>query len=156
IVMELEEGVLGKANLFDLFGRTLRFTPDGQGYRVENVALQWDADFGGPLDGPQVALKNFKFPYSGKSWDALSVGTNGSITFGAGSERGEANRGGVSVGRFDQLTQAAHTLINTVPAICVFLKPRLSGSRYIKEAADRITITWDLTEPVGGIQDFTW
>ena len=167
IVMELDENALGKANLFDLVGSTLRFTPDGQGYRGENVALQWDADFGGPLEGPQVTLKNFKFPYSGKSWDTLSVGTNGSITFGADSERGEANRpgrvaaeggrgGGVSVGRFDQLIQAARTLINTVPAICVFLKPRMSGSRYIKEAADRITITWDLSEPVGGIQDFTW
>jgi len=167
IVMELDEGVLGKANLFDLVGRTLRFVPEGQGYRGENVALQWDADFGTPLSGPQVTLHNFKFPYSGKSWDTFSVGSNGSITFGADSERGEANRpgrvaaeggrgGGVTIGRFDQLTQAARTLINTVPAICVFLKPRLSGSRYIKEAPDRITITWDLTEPVGGIQDFTW
>jgi hypothetical protein len=167
VVMELDEGVLGKANLFDLVGRTLRFTPDGQDYRVENVALQWDVDFGAQLNASEVTLKGFKFPYSGKSWDTLSVGTNGSITFGAESERGDANRpgrvaaeggrgGGVTVGRFDQLTQASRALINTVPAICVFLKPRMSGSRYIKEAADRLTITWDLTEPVGGIQDFTW
>src|SRR5216684_251606 len=46
VVMELDEGVLGKANLFDLVGRTLRFIPDGQGYRIENVALQWDGEFG--------------------------------------------------------------------------------------------------------------
>jgi hypothetical protein len=166
IVMELDEGALGKANLFDLVGRTLRFIPEGHGYRVENVALQWDSDFGAPINAPQVTLHKFKFPYSGKSWDTFSVGINGSITLGADSERGEGNRpgrvgaeggrGGVTIGRFDQLTQAARTLINTVPAICVFLKPRLFGSRYTKEAADRITITWDLTEPVGGIQDFTW
>ncbi|MGA9510173.1 MAG: hypothetical protein WBV55_16260 [Candidatus Sulfotelmatobacter sp.] len=32
IVIELDDGALGKANLFDLTGRTLRFTPDGSGY----------------------------------------------------------------------------------------------------------------------------
>ena len=154
IVMELDEGVLGKANLFDLAGRTLRFIPDKQGYRVENVALQWDAEFGAALTGSQVALHNFKFPYSGKTWDAFSIGTTGSISFSAAESNGR--NGGVSIGRFDQLAQAARTLVNTVPAICVFLKPRMSGPRYIKESADRVVITWELTEPIGGIQDFTW
>ena len=42
IVMELDEGALGKANLFDLVGRTLRFTPEASRYRVENEALHWD------------------------------------------------------------------------------------------------------------------
>ena len=37
IVMTLNEAALGKANLFDLAHRTLRFTPDGDAYRVENV-----------------------------------------------------------------------------------------------------------------------
>src|SRR5258708_30816576 len=50
---------------------------------------------------------------------------------------------------------AARSLINTVPAICVFFKPRMSGARYVKELADRVTITWELTEPAGNIQDFT-
>ena len=35
--MTLDEGVLGKANLFDLAHRTLRFTPEGARYRVENL-----------------------------------------------------------------------------------------------------------------------
>src|SRR5580704_3887481 len=34
IVMELNEGALGKANLFDLTAHTLRFTPEGSRYRV--------------------------------------------------------------------------------------------------------------------------
>ncbi|HEX4945697.1 MAG TPA: hypothetical protein VFZ34_03400, partial [Blastocatellia bacterium] len=46
IVMTLDKDVLGKANMFDLVRRTLRFTPDGAGYRAENVALKWDAEFG--------------------------------------------------------------------------------------------------------------
>ena len=29
VVMELDDGALGTANLFDLVGQTLRFTPDG-------------------------------------------------------------------------------------------------------------------------------
>src|SRR5215472_7121713 len=53
IVMELDEGVLGKANLFDLARHTLRFVPDRQGYRVENVPLRWDADLGAALNGSQ-------------------------------------------------------------------------------------------------------
>ena len=162
IVMTLNEGVFGKANMFDLAGRTLRFTPDGAGYRAENLPLQWDAEFGKELSDPQLTLRNFSFPYSGKSWDALSVGVTGSISFGAapGSPGptgfGGARAGGVSVDRFAQLQEAARTLINTVPAICVFFKPRMSGTRYVKELDDRVVITWNLTEPFGNIQDFTW
>jgi len=163
IVMELDEGVLGKANLFDLTGRTLRFTSESARYRVENTSLQWDPDFGTELPAAEVTLRNFTFPFSGKSWDSFSVGTNGSISFGAedaqdgaGSGERRVSSGGVSIGRFDQLADAAGSLIDTVPAICVFLKPRMSGHRYVKELADRVVITWDLTEPFGNIQDFTW
>ena len=159
IVMTLNEGALGHANLFDLPRRTLRFTPDGAGYRAENLPLQWDTEFGAEITNPQVSLRNFAFPFSGKSWDSVSVGTTGSISFGAtqnipGGAGGR--RGGVSIARFDQLQEAAHTLINTVPAICVFFKPRMSGMRYVKELDDRVVITWSLTEPFAGIQDFTW
>jgi hypothetical protein len=162
IVMTLNDGALGKANMFDLVRRTLRFTPDGTGYRAENVALKWDADFGAAITNPQVTLRNFAFPFSGKTWDALSVGVTGSISFGAapsgqGNQNSQGNRGGgVSIDRFAQLQAAARTLVNTVPALCVFFKPRMSGTRYVKELSDRVVITWSLTEPVGGIQDFTW
>lgn len=162
IVMTLNEGALGRANLFDLARRTLRFTPEGAGYRAENLALQWDSDFGAEITNPQVTLHNFAFPFSGKTWDSLSVGTTGSVSFGPPPSNpapggGFGGRGGgVSIGRFDQLREAARTLINTVPALCVFFKPRMSGTRHVKELADRVVITWNLTEPFGGIQDFTW
>ena len=54
------------------------------------------------------------------------------------------------------MQEAAPALLNTVPAICVFFKPRMTGTRYVKELADRVVITWSLTEPYAGIQDFTW
>lgn len=159
IVMELNEGVWGKANIFDLAHRTLRFTPAGTGYRAENLAFQWDSEFGKEASEPQQLFTNFSFPFSGKTWNSLSIGINGSISFGpppnasvAVGQRG----GGVSIERFAQLQEAARTLVNTTPAICVFFKPRMSGKRYLKELADRLVITWDTTEPYGNIQDFSW
>ncbi len=168
IVMTLDEGVLGKANLFDLAHHTLRFTPDGSRYRVENLPLQWDSEFGPAMSDSHATLKSFEFPFSGKSWNTFSVGMTGSMTFGEpsagvggrGGQRGPGgagNRsGGISVDRFAELAEAAPQLINTVAAISVFFKPRLSGTRYLKELDDRAVITWSLTEPVGGVQDMTW
>lgn len=166
IVMTLDEGVLGKANLFNLAHHTLRFTPEASGYRVENVPQQFDADFGPEMSGSQAALKNFAFPFSGKTWNAFSVGMTGSIAFGEpaaaggrggrGAGGGSGRGGGISVDRFAELATAGRTLINTVPAISVFFKPRMSGTRHWKELDDRVVISWSLTEPVGGVQDMTW
>jgi hypothetical protein len=147
ILFTLDEDALGRANLFDLAKHTLRFTPEAGGYRAENTAFAWDSDFGEqPAARSPVALHNFAFPFSGKTWDALTVDTAGSIGFGAG----------VAIARFDQLQVAAKALVNKSPAICVFMKPRMSGPHFVKELADRVVVTWTLTEPVGGIQDFTW
>ena len=167
IVLTLNEDALGPKNLFDLDHRTLRFTPAGDGYRVENVPLQWDADFGAELRNDRARLEKFTFPFSGKSWRSFSVGVTGSMTFGdpPGGARGvtaqsigdSRNRGGgLAVDRFALLQEAASEIVNTVPAISVFFKPRMYGKRYLKELSDRAVVTWDLTEPVGGIQDMTW
>lgn len=153
IVLELDNGVLGQPNLFDLGGRTLRFTREGGGYRVETQSLHWDANFGNELKASGITLHNFSVPFSGKTWNSFSVDTTGSIRFD--TSHGGAERG-LRIRRFDQLTEAARRLVNTAPAICVFVKLRMSGTRYVKELADRVVITWDLTEPAGGIQDITW
>jgi hypothetical protein len=175
IVLELNDGALGTANMFDLEKRTVRFSPAPGGYRAETAALRWDSEFGSEVTAPQVSLKNFAFPFSGKAWNAFSVGTTGSIAFSApppaaqpggrgagavggqpGGAGGGGRGGGVSIGRFDQLQDAARTLVNSQPAICVFMKPRMSGTRHVKELSDRVVITWSLSEPSAGIQDFTW
>jgi len=177
IVLELNDGALGKANLFDLNHRTLRFTPDGSQYRAENIAFQWDNDLGPEMQGSQATLKNFAFPFSGKTWNTFGVGMTGSMTFGeapqtargaggrgaaggrggAAGGRGFGGRGGgISVDRFAELATAGRTIINTVPAISVFFKPRMNGSRYLKELDDRAVISWSLSEPHGGVQDMYW
>jgi hypothetical protein len=161
IVMELDDTARGKANMFDLAGRTLRFTPDGSGYRVGTGPLHWDSDYGPELAGAEADLKQFAFPFSGKSWNSLLVGTTGSIRFGAAEKDVRLDPyghrdGGTVLDRFDELAEVAGKLIDKAPAICVFLKPRMSGSRYLKELSDRVVITWDLTEPFGGLLDFSW
>lgn len=161
IVMELNDGALGSANLFDLTGHTLRFTPEGSRYRVESGLLHWDPDYGAELTGAEASLQKFAFPFSGKSWKSFLVGTTGSIRFGA-SEKDVSldpyghRDGGIILDRFDQLKDVAGKLTDKAPAICVFLKPRMSGPHYVKELSDRVVITWDLTEPFGNILDFTW
>ncbi len=176
IYMTLDEGVFGKETLFDLTKRTVKFTPEGAGYRAETSPLKWDADFGAELSGAQIALKKFTFPFSGKSWDSFTVGVNGSIAFptvtsapaaaqgraGGAQGGGRGGMGGISVAnRFAQLQDVARTLLNTQPAILVFFRLRFQGkpntpSRYVKELDDRVVITWDVTEPYAGIQDWTW
>ena len=167
IVLTLNEGALGAASLFDLDHRTVRFTPAASGYRVTTLPLAWDTDFGPEMTGSDATLQRFAFPFSGQRWSAFSVGMTGSITFAGGSGAARPvspqsagdrlNRGGgLAVDRFALLQDAGPELINTVPAISVFFKPRMYGTRYLKELGDRVVITWSLTEPVGGIQDMTW
>ena len=98
------------------------------------------------LGGPEVQLRDVKVPFSGKTWDTLSVGVTGSIAFGprapagaaapgGGAPGGGGRGGGVSIGRFDQLQDAARTLVFAQPAICVFMKPRMSGTMTSKCSA---------------------
>jgi hypothetical protein len=172
IHLELDSGAIAPERLFDLDHRTLRFTPDGSGYRVETVALVWDADFGQPLPGGSVGLKNFAFPFSGKNWDTLNVAI-GAITFGApqggrGGGRGGgppagnrtcAGPGGARAGfqleRYAVLQTVGRTFINTIPGIAAFTRVGLNGQCFMKELADRAVVTWTLAEG-GGIQAFSW
>jgi hypothetical protein len=172
IHLELDTGVVAPERLFDLDHRTLRFTPDGGGYRVENVALQWDGDFGQALTGGTATLKGFTFPFAGKQWDTLNVAT-GSVTFGM---RGGGGRGGVGgpagnrtgaggsrasgfqMERYPEVRTVGRTFINMIPGIAAFVKPGLppTGQRYVKELPDRAVVTWTFSEGAGGIQAFTW
>jgi hypothetical protein len=65
-------------------------------------------------------------------------------------------QGGLAVDRYALLQRVGSTFINGTPAISVFFKPRMQGARYLKELSDRAVVTWTLTEPYAGIQDWTW
>ncbi len=163
IVIELDRAALGQPNLFDLVGRTLRFSPAGSRYRVTNRTLQWEADYGVELTGSGVSLQRFTFPFSGQRWSSFFVGTTGSIRFGPSPKEGDVDGygrldGGIAsaIGRFDRLADVGGRLGARAPAICVFLKPRMAGPHYVRELADRVVITWKLTEPFGSLLDFSW
>ena len=163
IVIELGSAALGQPNLFDLVGRTLRFSPVGSSYRMTNEPLRWDTNYGVQLTGADVSLQRFTFPFSGQRWSSLSVGTTGSIRFGPTPKERDVDAyghldGGIAsaVGRFDRLADVGGRLVARAPAIGVFLKPRMSGPHYVRELADRVVITWDLTEPFGSLLDFSW
>ena len=161
IILEVNDGALGKANLFDLAGHTIHFTPEKNRYLVTLGPLNWDSNYGPELTTAVASLHSFEFPFSGKAWKSFAVGSGGSIRFGVSENEVAVDPyghrdGGVILDRFDQLADFAGIVGEKSPAICVFLKPRLSGPRYVKELADRVVITWDVTEPFGGLLDFTW
>ncbi|MES2357961.1 MAG: hypothetical protein V4529_06410 [Gemmatimonadota bacterium] len=172
IHLELDSAAVDSARLFDLDHRTLRFTPQGKGFRVENVALRWDADFGPQLKGNSATLKGFTFPFSGKQWSSFDVAI-GAITFGtmqqaadrarfggppAGNRTGAggSTRNGFLMDRYASLQTVGETFINTIPGIAAFIKSGLNGPHFVKELPDRAVVTWTLSEGAGGIQSFTW
>ena len=145
IHLELDKGVI-RQNLFDLNGRTLRFTPAAGGYRAENIDLQWVGNRGDQAAMGPVTLKKFTFPFSGRNWDSMQVTAAGLITFGGGYDD-------LGLGRFVHLELVGPDIVNTIPLIAVFLKPRMSGVRYVNEFDDRVVVTWETTEPMSGQQD---
>ncbi len=171
IHLELDSGAVAPERLFDLDHRTLRFTPDGTGYRVETLPLQWDPDFGPETPGGTDTLHTFTFPFSGTRWSTLNIAT-GAITFSTPREvaerRGDGpptgNRTGAGLSarhgflmeRYPTLETVGRTFINMLPGIAAFVKPNLRGPQYVKELPDRVVVTWTLTEPYGTIQSFTW
>ena len=172
IHLELDSAAVDSARLFDLDHRTLRFTPQGKGFRVENVALRWDADFGPELKGNSATLEGFTFPFSGKQWSSFDVAI-GAITFGtmqqaadrarfggppAGNRTGAggSTRNGFLMDRYASLQTVGETFINMIPGIAAFIKSGLNGPHFVKELPDRAVVTWTLSEGAGGIQSFTW
>lgn len=152
IHLELDTGVVEPAHLFDLDRRTLRFTPDADGYRVENAPVRWDDDFGAETTDETVTLRSFAFPFSGGRHQRFDLHT-GALTF-AHPEAGEPTD--FDLERYVRLRTVGPTLVGEVSGIAAFLKPRLRGDTFVKETADRVVVTWVLSEPPGGIQSFTW
>jgi hypothetical protein len=146
--LELDEGVITH-NPFDLDKRTIRFTPARGGFRADNLSLQWEAATGSPLQGNDVRLTKFQFPFSGRNWDAMTVSVTGLITFGGGYND-------LGLGRFVHLQSVGQDIVNKVPLIAAFLKQRMNGTRFVNELDDRVVITWDTSEPTSGQQDVTF
>lgn len=152
VILELAPADVLPANLLDLAGRTVRFTPVVGGYRAENLPLIWDADFGSTILGhaaQQVTLQSFLFPYAGQTWSSLFVGANGAITFGID----ESAFYNPSRDRFLKFRTFPSQMLNTAPIISPLFR-KLGGfdpddtyRRYVKQAANHLLVTWVASEP---------
>ncbi|MEP0843042.1 MAG: hypothetical protein HRF43_10070, partial [Phycisphaerae bacterium] len=160
IILELEPGDWRPGNLLDLQGKTIRFTPDAGGYRAEALPLQWEFFFGNELTGTpsaHVEIVSFAFPFSGRQWSDLYVGTHGNVTFGADqSAFYDPGRD-----RFLRFRDFAGSMTGNVPLLAPLFRkfgvfdPFGVNHRYVRELPDRLVITWVAAEPYRDVFSFT-
>ena len=137
------------ANLLDLNGRTIVFTPDGDGRYSRAVrSVDWEEDIGPTVrDGAEVRL-GFRFDFAGHRWGSFFISRHGLITFGQPLAYRYEDGGN----RFDTMSTIASELVTT-PTISALYKPRLGGrsggygSTHVAADLNRVVITWVTTEP---------
>ena len=151
ILVELLPGDTVSANLFDLNGRTLVFTPDGDGGYSRSVRpVAWEEDIGQPVaDGTLVDLRDFTVDFAGRRWDAFFVSRHGLITFGEPLTYSYW----AAEHRFDTMREIAGKFVTT-PTVSPLYKPMLGGrsdrfgaTQHVARQRDRVVVTWTTTEP---------
>jgi len=152
ILLELAPGDITDANSFDLSGRTVLFTPDGQGGYSRSVQrVAWERNIGGRVrSGEEVSFRGFGFEFAGRTWTSFFVSRLGIVTFGRPLQYDYVNTGL----RFETMQQLNHLLVNET-AIAALYKPLLGGfydehgaTQHVAHQADRVVVTWTTNEPV--------
>lgn len=130
------------ASTFDLDGKTLRFTPNGNGYDYAQVPLTFDAELGTNItaslsnrdDGSALLSLPFSFPFFGTIYKALSINANGNVTF---------------LGPSSSSVESVEGLAFGLPRIAVFwddLDFRQRGDLFVRLVDSnpaKINITWN-------------
>ena len=155
-IIDSADGVVIEPNTFDLEGRSVHFTPSGEGYSVasEDLAFDEQARANGTAmvladdDAVSVVLP-FSFPFFGETYSEIFVHSDGNATF----VEPEASTSARSFSR----------AVSGPPRIAPFfadLDPSRVGSP-VKTfgAVDRFVVTWDGVPPftsggVGALQSF--
>ena len=137
ILVELMPEDLEPANLLDLAGRTLIFTPDGQGGYSRSVrALAWEEDIGEELSSDRQEIEmDFPFEFSGRKWRSFFVTDKGLITFGEPFPEWR------TPARFGTMQIIADAFL-VAPTISALYKPYLGGWTYVSSKPDRVVVTW--------------
>ena len=152
ILVELQPGDTRRANLFDLNGMTLVFTPDGQGGYSRSVQpLAWEEGLGDEInEGEEIALE-FPFDFGGQTWTSFHVSKHGALTFG----RPLAYWYDDAANRFDTMGDIATKFV-TDPTISPLFKPGYGGitgtrdplaRQLVAHLPDRVVVTWFASEP---------
>lgn len=148
ILVELAHEDTAAGNLFDLDGRSLVFTPDGDGgYSRAVRPLAWEEPIG-PLvsDGDEIAL-GFGFDFGGRRWTSFHVSRHGLLTFGAPLAYNYTE----IQNRFNTMREIAGKFAD-VPTISTLFKPLFGGSplfgndylasQHVAHRSDRVVVTW--------------
>lgn len=134
------------ASTFDLDRKTLRFTPNGNGYDFAQLPFTFDAELGIPAnlsnrdDGSAVLSLPFSFPFFGTIYTALSINANGNVTF---------------LGPSSSSVESVEGLAFGLPRIAAFwddLDFRQRGGLYVKLVSSnpaKAIITWNAVPEFG-------
>jgi len=163
-VIQGDSRLVTNANLFDLVGFEIRFTPSGNGYTISAAAAPFDTNLGTKLDlttAPAVNPKaqadpgddgfipqdiGFSFPFFGTNYTSVGVSSNGNLVF---------NPGNVSTSTFNNGAVSSIATLSEfqlgLPRIAPYWHDldaqasQVTGSRgvYIRKEANRVLVTWN-------------
>jgi uncharacterized protein (TIGR03437 family) len=154
-VLEDDGTFVGTSHLFSLDNATLKFSPSVGGYTLRRSSLQWDNQLGSTITydgqasykvvapGSKEITLPFSFPFAGRSWQSVVVNSTGNLSFGWREDRRP-------VERFFSYRSRGNGLQRDGPGICALWRifTWLDPSRtYVLPQPDRVTITWDVSEP---------
>ena len=144
ILVELAPDEATRPNLFDLNGRTLVFTPDGQGgYSRAVMDLEGEEEIGEEVQsradtGTVILLESFHFPFAGQRWDSLHLGPPGVLTFGGPFTYTLRYPSGGLKGNAGEFISG--------PTISALFRPYRYGTTHVTQWTDRIVVTWISTD----------
>ena len=140
ILVELALDEDTRPNLFDLNGRTLVFTPDGQGgYSRQVRALEWEEEIGEEAQnavssGTVIQFESFGFPFAGQRWDSFYLGPPGVVTFGAPFTYSYPHRSAT-------MQEIADRFISG-PTLSALYRPLRYGTTHVARRIDQVVVTW--------------
>ena len=150
------------ARFFDLQGRTVTFTPDGEGrYAVQTGSLTWvetSAATGPVFDlstgswrgkSAEVSLP-FGFPFAGRTWTSVHVNTNGNISFAAPETTHAEQRNLWSDARMRSVAAAVDSRSATEFEAMIAVLWAIYGEAVVSVDASpaRAAITWEAVRPI--------
>ena len=142
------------ANLFDLEGTTVTFTPDGAGgYSVRVGALAWED----PLSTMSWATREpvpavnlpFAFPFAGRSWTRVYANLHGNISFLQPESKQRPHRDPWSSGTMRSVAAAidSRSVAGLEAVIAVLWAHYGDTTISVDSTSSRVAITWRAVRP---------
>lgn len=157
------DGIIEEAaNFFDLEGRTIRYTPEGDGYRVENVPFSFSdqqrirlnddsAEFFGSITSWSRPLP-FPFPFARRNWDRVFVNLNGNFTFETSEASSWSARDPWAGGTMNQVANAVAGRASFVEEFMIAalwgLYEHDSADIFASSSGPAFVVTWQITRDV--------